>query len=723
MIKFLSSFFSRPGAGSEQGPVSAAVPRAARHLPVEASSPPGRPDADFTDGDEVGKTIAAVSHELRTPMNGILGIIELFERTDLDSRQRQLLQSLNASAHLMLATLNDLKVSEEQRRSNSTIGSGGRTRGVPEPSSRGPTQLHAQSANTRTRGNGSAGDPVTDLRQRSRAGSTAPMQGRISAVVNGAQRPAQTAPTNGRGVATDEQVAAIADDEKVEAVVGGEQGVAAVGGEQGVAVAGDEQDVAVAGGEQAEVVVGEVFDLCCCVEDVAASCARDLETGGNGFSVYVGSNVPNRIRADKQLVGSVLSALMKHAAQVGPVYVNVRRETVNGDYNRMRFSIRKMTPGREQLAPSPHRDVALNSRTEYWQAAQRYAAELDGELTVRQLADGEWSFEFSAEFEVAPDAWQSDDLSSLAEQRFLIIINSETERQIVANYLGAAAAEVVSAATTWEACQLMIDARNEGRALGAVMFEEDANYEKNADFLFEVTDIYGGDALPGMAMFAHCDASNGDRISELAQPIAVLSRPIRRRELFAAAKGCVSSSNVANIAPVMPAPTEAGHEARTAPCATDPKPAEPVQQAHGLGAYILVADDILINQEVMREHLAELGCTAKVVENGLQAVEAFRAETFDLILMDCQMPEMDGLTATHEIRQIEKEEELPRTPVVGVSAHVFEAERGLFLGGGKMDDFLCKPYSLEQLEDSIARALDIRRDGLAAPSAAVHAAG
>jgi signal transduction histidine kinase/CheY-like chemotaxis protein/HPt (histidine-containing phosphotransfer) domain-containing protein len=119
-------------------------------------------------------------------------------------------------------------------------------------------------------------------------------------------------------------------------------------------------------------------------------------------------------------------------------------------------------------------------------------------------------------------------------------------------------------------------------------------------------------------------------------------------------------------------------------------------------AHVLVAEDNAVNQEVVREYLALFGCRSTIVRNGTQALDAIARERFDLVLMDCQMPDMDGLTATRRLRAAEALRGAPRLPVVAVTAHAFVSDREACLAAG-MDDYLGKPFSEDALATVLAR--------------------
>lgn len=120
------------------------------------------------------------------------------------------------------------------------------------------------------------------------------------------------------------------------------------------------------------------------------------------------------------------------------------------------------------------------------------------------------------------------------------------------------------------------------------------------------------------------------------------------------------------------------------------------------GLRVLVADDVEVNREVARSALAELGAAAVCVENGRLAVEATERETFDLVLMDGSMPELDGFEATRVIRDREARDGRPRLPIVAVTAHVVGAAADEWRHSG-MDGVLRKPFKMSDLEAVLAR--------------------
>jgi CheY-like chemotaxis protein len=126
---------------------------------------------------------------------------------------------------------------------------------------------------------------------------------------------------------------------------------------------------------------------------------------------------------------------------------------------------------------------------------------------------------------------------------------------------------------------------------------------------------------------------------------------------------------------------------------------DPEHGAHPRAA-ILIAEDNDINRELVTQMLARLGHEGITVSNGREAVAAAQARTFDLILMDIQMPEMDGVSAAAAIRALPGEH--GSAPIVAVTANAMVGDRERYLAGG-FDDYLAKPLHLDQLQDVIVR--------------------
>jgi len=175
---------------------------------------------------------------------------------------------------------------------------------------------------------------------------------------------------------------------------------------------------------------------------------------------------------------------------------------------------------------------------------------------------------------------------------------------------------------------------------------------------------------------------------------AVLTKPLRRSQLYA----CVTR--------VMK--TQPGAAADAAPRGSAATPAATAAAAARVVApRILLVEDNPVNREVAVGMLESLGCAIDTAENGWLAIEAMTITTYDAVLMDCQMPVMDGLTATGEIRRREQTSGAARVPIIALTANAMEGDRERCLVAG-MDDFLSKPFTQQQLATLLRRWLALR---------------
>jgi CheY-like chemotaxis protein len=182
---------------------------------------------------------------------------------------------------------------------------------------------------------------------------------------------------------------------------------------------------------------------------------------------------------------------------------------------------------------------------------------------------------------------------------------------------------------------------------------------------------------PGMRILI-MDRFGQQRIDVSGLGVAgVITKPVRARVLRARLTGRSYSSEY-----------DSTGDGQTSPQSAQPR--------------ILIAEDNPVNQKVARHLVEKFGYQAEVVSNGKEALAAMARSPFALVLMDCQMPGMDGFEATAEIRQ--RERDGVRTPVIAMTAHSMNGDRERCIEAG-MDDYLSKPVNSDELSVVLERWL------------------
>ncbi len=119
---------------------------------------------------------------------------------------------------------------------------------------------------------------------------------------------------------------------------------------------------------------------------------------------------------------------------------------------------------------------------------------------------------------------------------------------------------------------------------------------------------------------------------------------------------------------------------------------------------ILLAEDNAVNQKFAVRAIEKAGHSVAVANNGREAVQAWERDRFDVVLMDVQMPEMDGLEATSRIRELEQEREVSRTAIIAMTANAMKGDKERCLRAG-MDGYISKPVNRQALFAEIERVL------------------
>ncbi|MBI4907188.1 MAG: response regulator [Acidobacteria bacterium] len=308
---------------------------------------------------------------------------------------------------------------------------------------------------------------------------------------------------------------------------------------------------------------------------------------------------------------------------------------------------------------------------------------MGGEVWVESKQGEGTIFHFTARFEaalVAPTE-TPEDTAWLAGVRTLIVDDNRTNREIL-----------LGMTKCWGLDPAACASGNEG------LVEIHRAVLAGSPYRLILVDAH----MPAMDGFALCDAisrepnpykatilmlSSTDRAGDTPHwsklgISAYLTKPVFQNELLdAIRKALFQEAETDSVQTVSKGHQEAGESV--------------------LPASILLAEDNPVNQRLALRLLEKRGYLVTVSSNGVEAVDAVRRGLFDLILMDVQMPEMDGFEATARIRQIETERDT-HTPIIGLTAHAMKGDRERCLASG-MDDYLAKPLQAEEFYEVVKR--------------------
>ena len=308
---------------------------------------------------------------------------------------------------------------------------------------------------------------------------------------------------------------------------------------------------------------------------------------------------------------------------------------------------------------------------------------MGGEIGVESTPNQGSTFWFTIPLAKADEAEMArpGNFAALAGLRVLGVDDNATNRMILRAYLGMYGMEVDTVEDAPAALDLLRSPEMAAHPYDLVIFDM---LMPGMDGL-EFARVLGADPqfkdLPLIMATSYTDRGQAEQAR--AEGIARrLSKPLRQAQLLETVHAVLQKSQAVKTPEK---PTSSGPEWLAA------KPPK-----------ILVAEDNPVNQRLIRAQLGRLGCRADVVANGVHALQRATTTAYDIVLMDCKMPEMDGFEATAQIRRREGEDR--RTRIIAMTANAMEGDREICLEAG-MDDYLAKPLQLNDLVAVLKRVL------------------
>ncbi|MDG4553348.1 MAG: response regulator [Candidatus Competibacter sp.] len=323
---------------------------------------------------------------------------------------------------------------------------------------------------------------------------------------------------------------------------------------------------------------------------------------------------------------------------------------------------------------------------------KQLVAMMGGEIVVESAVGRGSNFWFVLEFQRAADGTvvrEAELLSDLKGLRALVVDDNRTNREILSHLLDAWGMRSDSAVDGAEALRLLNDARQGGDPYTVALLDGIMPGMSGPDLALA---IYNELQLRDTKLILLTSATfRGDQYDKARQARALhMHKPVRKAALHRCLRKLLKDVDTDR-------PRSEEENSLDAP-----------QHLRFPGARVLLVEDNPVNREVAGTMLIQAGCEVDIAGNGREAIDRLAQQAYDVVLMDCQMPVMDGFQATAVIRARERSGggsgAPPRLSIVAVTAHAIRGDRERCLEAG-MDDYLCKPFVWKELATVLKRWL------------------
>ena len=442
------------------------------------------------------------------------------------------------------------------------------------------------------------------------------------------------------------------------------------------------------------------FELQPVVEDVAELLGTKIRERQLGFATFVAPEVPRVVVGDSVRVRQILLNLIGNAAKFTTEgEIVVRAEVVARDDNvtNVLFAVTDSGIGLSEAArkrlfqPFSQADGSTTRKfggTGLGLAiCKRLVDLMGGQMGVDSDQGGGSTFWFTLPFGVAAGDRLQPQVPPATAARVFMLDESRTQCEVVHAYLRAEGFRATCVTSQEEAVAELREATASGAPYAVVLLD---SHFSSVDVI-ELAAAWQADSTIAEAQMVLLTGYDSRARKERAVRqgfAAAINKPVRRRALADTLAGLLAGDTNSDAPAEQPVVDGSG--------------AEPLAEGHdGTPLRVLVAEDNPVNQKVVTLHLRKLDYEVDVVNNGREAVETSAAGAYAVILMDCQMPEMDGFEATRAIRQREQIGG-GHIPIIALTANAMKGDSDACLAAG-MDDYLAKPVKRDALRETIER--------------------
>jgi two-component system, sensor histidine kinase and response regulator len=445
------------------------------------------------------------------------------------------------------------------------------------------------------------------------------------------------------------------------------------------------------------------ISICNVVEGAGEGLAISARNKNIGLSVYVDPDIPDALVGDQVRLRQILFNFGTNAikfAEKGKVFLRadkipskdkgkatVRFQVIDEGIGIPKEAQAKLFQAFSQVDASTTRKFGGTGLG--LTICQRLTEIMNGEIDVDSVPGEGSTFSATVTFPVAEEHTFKSDGHDLDGLKVLLAHKDDEMRELIPRYLEHWKAKVTTTSEIDNMMAMALDAAKDENPFDVIFVGSGWSIDTQAD---AVRSLQAEKTLSSARyVVAFRNRIKADR-PEINNTVYVNAGPLKRADLIksiAIAAGRASPEVEYNESELMLAPSKA----------------PTVAKAEAAGQLILLAEDNLTNQDVIRRQLTMLGFAVEIANDGKEALELLETRNFSILMTDCHMPNMDGFELTEAIRQSEKDKD-SRFPIVAVTASVMKEEIDHCFASG-MDDYLAKPLEMAKLKDMLRKWMPV----------------
>ncbi len=449
------------------------------------------------------------------------------------------------------------------------------------------------------------------------------------------------------------------------------------------------------------------FDLRTTVEEALDLFAKPAQRKGLELGCLLHAEVPTALRGDPGRLHQILINLIGNAVkftQQGEVMIHVTRSSRNAERTLIEFAVVDTGIGiahevQERLF-KPFTQADTSTTRQFGGTGlglaicKQLVEQMGGQIGLESTLGQGSTFRFTVWLTEQQTRVTPLPRGSLAGRRVCIVDDNATNRRILEQYAFHWGLQSVTASDGYEALALLKGAAAQGDPFNVAILDLQMPRMNGLELAQTIKSDPQLTATPLVLLTSMGMRGQAEQAKEVGIA-AYLTKPVHRADLY----DCLTM--------IVDRPAHSSRDGLEVGATSRPRDVLVTRHvikeaARTARARILVAEDNIMNQKITVIQLEKLGYRADVVANGLEAVDAVTRIRYALVLMDCQMPEMDGWEATAMIRKEEGARGSHRLPIIAITANAMPGDREKCWKAG-MDDYLAKPVTLEEMRVVLAR--------------------